>query len=131
GGGGGKEERGWVGAGGGVGVRGALRVEPSAPLGHRFDQAREERPHLEAVVEMHRRRRGTRSHQPHADRLAAVLERVDQLRRNVVGMNGDRHALPLGFDWRWAGGGWPQRAPCPRNSAGGPPAAFASVSVPV
>jgi hypothetical protein len=42
---------------------------------------------------MQRRRRGAGSHEPHADLLAAAGDRVDQLRRNVVGMNVDRHAL--------------------------------------
>ena len=72
----------------------ALLVEPGAPLGDRLDQARKERAHLEAVVEMQRRRRRARLHQPHADLLAAAVDCIDQLRRNVVGVNVDRHAVP-------------------------------------
>src|SRR5260370_29776112 len=81
----------------------ALLIEPGAPLGDGFDQAWKERAHLEAIVEMQRRRRGAGSHQPHADLLAAAGDRVDQLRRNVVGMNVDRHALSSDFVWRSAG----------------------------
>jgi hypothetical protein len=75
----------------------ALLVEPGAPRSDRLDQTGKERPHLEAVVEMQRRRRAVGFNEPHADLLAAGGDRIDQLRRNVVGMNVDRHAVPLGF----------------------------------
>ena len=72
----------------------ALLVEPCEPLADRLDQARKERTHLEAVVEVQRRRRSARLHQLHADVLAAGGDCIDQLRRNVVGVNVDRHAVP-------------------------------------
>src|SRR5438093_2959563 len=70
----------------------ALHVEPGAPLGHRLDQARKERPHLEPVIKMQRRRRAVRFNDANADLLAAGNDRVDQLRWDVMGMNVDWHA---------------------------------------
>ncbi|TMJ35561.1 MAG: hypothetical protein E6G86_19980 [Alphaproteobacteria bacterium] len=70
----------------------ALRVEPGAPLGDRLDQARKERPHLEPVIKMQRRRRAVRFNDANADLLAAGNDRVDQLRWDVMGMNVDWHA---------------------------------------
>src|SRR5262249_26649049 len=69
-----------------------LRVEPSAALGNWLDQARKERPYLEAVIEMQRRRRVVGLNEPHADLSTAGGDCVDQWRRNVMRMSVDRHA---------------------------------------
>ena len=62
----------------------ALLVEPGVPLRDRLDQARKERPHLEAVIEVQRRRAPNRW-QPHPYVLAAC----SRSRRSVVaGRNG-------------------------------------------
>src|SRR5262249_13656962 len=71
----------------------ALCVEPSASCGGRLDEPGEERPHLEAVIEMQRRRGPGGMRQPYPDLLAARLDCLDQLRRDVMGMNVDRHAV--------------------------------------
>ena len=71
----------------------ALLVEPGLAVGHRLDEPREERPHLEAVVELQRRRRRVGTHKLDADVPAARLDGGDQLRRHVVGVNVNRHAI--------------------------------------
>src|SRR5438132_1008306 len=91
----------------------ALRVEPGAPLGDGLDQARKERPHLEPVIKMQRRRRAVRFNDANADLLAAGDDRVDQLRWNVMGMNIDRHA-PSGSVCRSAAGEIKDRASAER-----------------
>src|SRR5262245_60452627 len=69
-----------------------LRIEPSAPLGDGLVQARKDRPYLKAVIEMQGRRRAVGFNYPHPDLSTAEGDCVDQLRRNVVGMNVNRHA---------------------------------------
>jgi hypothetical protein len=75
----------------------ALLVEPDVPLRDRLDEARKERPDLEAIGELQRRRGVARFHQRNADVLAAGRDRVERLRRNVVGVDVDRHGTPLAY----------------------------------
>ncbi len=70
----------------------ALLVEPNVPLRDRLDQPRKERPDLEPVIEMQRRRGAGRARQTHPDVLSARVDCIEQLRRNVVGVNVNRHA---------------------------------------
>jgi hypothetical protein len=69
----------------------ALLIEPLVALGHRFDKAREKRPHLEAVAELQRLLAALGRRERDADLLALVLDCGDEMRRDVMGMRVDRH----------------------------------------
>jgi hypothetical protein len=69
----------------------SLLVEPLEAVDGWFDQAREERAHLEAVVEMYCGWCRLRPYQPDADLCAAGCDGIDELGRYVMCMGVDRH----------------------------------------
>ena len=73
----------------------SLLVQPLLPCRNRFDQPREEWPHAEAIVEPQRRLRSGGCREADADVRSGFFDRGEQLRRHVVGMNVNRHALLL------------------------------------
>ena len=68
-----------------------LLVHPFVALGDRLDEAREERPHLEAVVEAERLLAAVGGREADADVGASAFDRGDELRRDVMGVDVDGH----------------------------------------
>ena len=72
-----------------------LFVHPFVAFGHGLDQAREERPHLEAVVEAERLLAAVGGREADADGAAFAFDRGDELRRDVMGVDVDGQWSPM------------------------------------
>ena len=70
-----------------------LFVHPFVAFRHGLDQAREERPHLEAVVEAERLLAAVGGREADADGAAFAFDRGDELRRDVMGVDVDGHSV--------------------------------------
>ena len=66
-----------------------LLVHPFVAFRHGLDEAREERPHLEAVVEAERLLAAVGGREADADGAAFAFDRGDELRRDVMGVDVD------------------------------------------
>ena len=73
-----------------------LPVEARAAKLRGFHQLRKERPHLETIIEGYGRRLAVIGREkPDPDLSAAIRDRGNQLRRNIMGMNIDGHGASL------------------------------------
>jgi len=71
-----------------------LLVEPFDPLSHGLDQAREERPYLEPVVKLKRRRSAVHRQKPNAQPAAVCRDGVEELGWHEMGMGVDGQGVP-------------------------------------
>ena len=77
------------------GLTAAEVEERRRALGDGLDQARKERPNLKAIVERERVLAAFGGRETHADIFPVALDRGEELRGNVMGVNVDGHSLLL------------------------------------